>query len=106
MFTFKVVRKVQLTVPAEVCATLSSKWELTTYNTFSVLSGELPIASQSSSGAQTKRIAATYYMVANGFLLPVEYQALLSAGYPANYAKGIPDQPVCDASCLAVHTVH
>ena len=42
----------------------------------------------------------TCYMVATDFLLPVESQAFLPAGYPANYANCLAD-PVCNTSCLA-----
>ena len=37
----------------------------------------------------------TCYMVATDFLLPVESQAFLPAGYPANYANCLAD-PVCN----------
>ena len=42
----------------------------------------------------------TCYMVATDFLLPVESQAFLPAGYPANYANCLAD-PVCNTSYLA-----
>ena len=53
-------------VPAAVCATLFSKWELTTYNTFSVLSGDLSTAFQSSTGVHPERTVATWYHVLYG----------------------------------------
>ena len=40
-------------------------------------------------------------MVATDFLHPMEPQAFLPAGYPANYANYIAD-PVCDVSCLTI----
>ena len=73
-------------VPVVVHATLSGKWELITCNTFSMLYGDLPTASQSSTGAHADRTMAT------GFLHPLEPQVPLPAVYPANYAN-----------CLTVH---
>ena len=72
-------------VPVVVHATLSGKWELITCNTFSMLYGDLPTASQSSTGAHADRTMAT------GFLHPLEPQAPPPAGNPAD-----------NANCLAV----
>ena len=48
----------------------------------------------------------TNYMVATGFLHPVEPRALLSAGYPADETSCVAD-PVYSASCLTVsHCTH
>ena len=56
-------------------------------------------------GLQTHGII--YYVVATGFLHPVEPQTLLPTGYPANYDNCIAVHPVCNANCLAVsHCPH
>ena len=47
----------------------------------------------------------TCYMVAMGFLHPVEPQALPPVGYPINYANCIPDS-AHSANCLTCYTVH
>ena len=60
IFPFRAVRKIHPMVPAAVYATLFSKWELTTYNTFSMLFGGLSIAFQSSTGVQPERTVATW----------------------------------------------
>ena len=97
IFTCRAVRKIHPTGPAAVHATPSCKWELTACDTFSMLSGDPSTASQSSTGAHTKRTRlpnTTGYVVAPGFLHSLEPQAPLFVGYPADYA-----------SCLAIHTV-
>ena len=48
----------------------------------------------------------TWYMVATGFLHPVEPQAPLPAGYHADYTNCTALHRVHGISCLAVHTVH
>ena len=91
-------------VPAAVCATLFSKWELTTYNTFSVLSGDLSTPSSLPLGSTLRGPwphGATCCMVATDFLHPMEPQAFLPAGDPVDYANYIAD-PICDASCLTI----
>ena len=71
IFAFKGVKKIHPTVPVAVPATLFRKWERTACNTFSILSGEPSTASQSSTGAHTKKIAATWYhMLYGGHWLP------------------------------------
>ena len=91
---------------------------------FSVLSGEPSTASQSSTGTHLGGSwphGTTCYVVAAGFLHPVESPALLPAGYPAtssvepqaslpagypvHYTSCIAD-PAHDTSCLTVYTVH
>ena len=62
-FTF---RKICPMMPVAVCATLSGKWELTTYNAFSMLSGDPFTTSQSSTRAYVERMAATWYHVLYG----------------------------------------
>ena len=80
-------------VPAAVCATLSSKWELTTCNTFSVLSGELFTASQCSTRAHAERTMATWYhMLCSGHWLP-----------PPTGASG---SPTCWVSCRLTQLSH
>ena len=94
MFTFKAIKKTHPMVPAAVPAALSSKWELTACNAFSRPSGDQSTASQSS----TRRTAAAgyhYYVVATGFLHPLEPQVPLPTAYPAHHAN-----------CLTVDTVH
>ena len=69
--TFKAVRKIHPTVPAAVHAALFGKQELTTFNAFSVLFGDLSTASQSSTGAHAKRLTDTqYHMLSVGHWLP------------------------------------
>ena len=86
MFAFKAVNKTHLMVLAAVCtAALSRKRELTTYNVFSISSGDPFTASQSSIGTHAERTVATGYpMHCGGFFLPLEPQAPLPAGYPAD----------------------
>ena len=87
-------------------ATLSGKWELTTCNAFSMLSGEMSTTSQSSSRTHTEGIIATrYHMVVSGFPQPMEPQALLPAGHPVDFSNCTAD-PVHDVGCLAVHIVY
>ena len=99
IFALSAVRKIYFMVPVAVHATLFCKWELTAHNAFSVLSSDPSTASQSSTGTHTERArlpGTTYYVVSTDFLHPLEPQAPLPAGYPANYAN-----------CLAVsHCVH
>ena len=83
---------------AVVHATLSGKWELTTCNAFQCypVTHLLPpslLLGPTQRGPQLP--GTTYYVVIPGFLLPLEPQAPLPAGYAADYAN-----------CLAVHTVH
>ena len=86
IFAFRVVRKIHPMVPAAVCATLFSKWELTTYNTFSVLSGDLSTAFQSSTGVHPERTVATWcHMLYGGHWLS-----------PSNGASGF---STCWGSC-------
>ena len=95
-------------VPAAVRATSFGKWELTACNATSVLSGDLPPSWNSTQptprGLQPQG-TTTCYMVTTGFHPPVELQALLPAGYPADYSNCFAD-PVPDASCHTVHIVH
>ena len=60
------VRKTHLMVPVTVHGTLSGKWELTSCNAFSVLSCDVSIISQSSTGAHTERTVATRYHILCG----------------------------------------
>ena len=104
IFASRAVRKIQPLVTAAVYAILFVKWELTTYNGFSMLSGDPSSSSQSFTRAHAKRIAATWYHMlydATDFLHPVEPQASQPVRYPAYYANCIAD-PVPDASCLSV----
>ena len=54
----------------------------------------------------SKTHSTTYYLLATGFLHPVEPQASLPAGYPADYACCVGDHPVHSTNYLAVHTVY
>ena len=69
-------QEIHPTVPAAVHAASIGKWELTAFNAFSALSGELSTASQSSTGAHTKRITPTqYHIVCSGHCLPPSFGA-------------------------------
>ena len=83
-------------------------WSGTTSNAFSILSGELSVASQSSTRAHTQRITATWYHMlygGTGFLHPIGPQALLPPVYPADNTSCIAD-PSHDVNCFTVHIVH
>ena len=71
VFAFRAVRKICPMVSVTFPCHLFSKRELTTCNTFSVLSREPSTAPQSSTTAQAQMITATsYHMVATGFPHP------------------------------------
>ena len=125
IFACRTVRKIQPTVPVAVHAALFSKWELTACKAFPVLSSDPPTSSQSSTGAHTEDRGqmvplATWWSLASyiqwSLRLPyvghpagsssVEPQVPPSTGYPANYSSCVVSHPVCEASCLTVHTVH
>ena len=79
-------QEIHPTVPVAVHAALFGKPELTTSNIFSVLSGDLSTASQSSTGAHATRVADTqYHMLSVGHWLP-----------PSSGASGF---PTCWVSC-------
>ena len=86
IFAFKGVRKIHPTVPVAVPATLFRKWERTACNTFSILSGEPSTVSQSSTGAHTKKIAATWYHTLYG-------------GHWLPPSSGTSGSPTCWVSC-------
>ena len=109
IFTFKAVKKIHPTVPAAVCAALFGKWELFTYNTFSILYVNHPLPPSlpiepTPRGLQPHGTAC--YLVATGFLHLVQPQAPLPTGYSANYASCFTD-PVHDTNWLTVsHCAH
>ena len=108
IFAFRAVRKIHPTVPAAVCAILFIKWELTACNAISMLFGDpsmLPSFPPERMQKELQPHGATCYLVATGFLHPVEPQAPLPAGYPAVYTSCISD-PAHDINFLGVHTVH
>ena len=95
-------------VPAAVCAILFIKWELTACNAISMLFGDpsmLPSFPPERMQKELQPHGATCYLVATGFLHPVEPRAPLPAGYPAVYTSCISD-PAHDINFLGVHTVH
>ena len=107
IFTFRAVRKIHPTVSAAVCAILFGKWELTACNAISLLSGDpsmLPCFPPERMQRESQPHSATCYLVATGFLHPVEPRAPLPAGYPAVYTSCISD-PAHDVNCLGVYTV-
>ena len=90
-----------------VCAALFGKQELMPRTPFQCCLVNLPPPPSlplqpTSRGSQPH--GTTCYVVATGFLHPVEPQAPLTAGYPADYTSCILD-PIHCTNCLAVHTI-
>ena len=92
--TFKAVRKIHPTWPVAVHAALSSNGNSPPGMPFQYSLVTPPQPPSLPPGPTLRGLwppGTTYYVVATGFLHPLEPQAPLRAGYPANYT-----------SCLAV----
>jgi len=106
IFTFRAVRKIYPMEQVAVCAILFGKQELTACNTFSVLQCDLvncpllPSLPPDPMLRGSQPHSTTYCLMATGFLHPVEPQAFLTAGYPANYSSVEPQSPL-PAGCPA-----
>lgn len=110
IFASRTVRKICPTVPAAVCATLFGKQELSACSAFPCYLVNLPpppslLLEPTSRGPQPHDTTCftTCYVVATGFLHPVEPQAPLTARYPADYTSCIADPIRCTKSSRCSH---
>ena len=104
IFIFKAVRKTLPTVPTAVgttCLPKRNSLPVMPFECYPVNCPLLPSLPLEPTPRGWQPQGTTCFMVAIGFLHPVEPQAPLPPGYPADYTNCIAD-PAHDANCLTV----